>query len=95
MKPFLSKLSNLQFLELHNLGLLNCEVLKLETTNYLGKKNAPVKVEGNLMFSQRNNPYCDLLQENKIIDTFHLTKFFLSRRYNAGKMLTFDYCKIF
>ncbi len=25
-------------------------------------KNAPVKVEGNLMFSQRDNPYCDLLQ---------------------------------
>lgn len=25
-------------------------------------KKAPVKVEGNLMFSQRDNPYCDLLQ---------------------------------
>ncbi len=25
-------------------------------------KNAPVKDEGNLMFSQRNNPYCDLLR---------------------------------
>jgi hypothetical protein len=24
-------------------------------------KKAPVKDEGNLMFSQRNNPYCDLL----------------------------------
>jgi hypothetical protein len=40
------------------------------------KKNAPVEVEGNLMFSQRNNPYCDLLQENKIMNTFHSTKFF-------------------
>jgi hypothetical protein len=28
----------------------------------MGQKKAPVKVEGYLMFSQRNNPYCDLLQ---------------------------------
>lgn len=28
-----------------------------------GIKKAPVKVEGNLMFSQRDNPYCDLLQK--------------------------------
>ena len=27
----------------------------------LRKKKAPVKVEGNLMFTQRKNPYCDLL----------------------------------
>ncbi len=26
------------------------------------KKIPPIKDEGNLMFSQRNNPYCDLLQ---------------------------------
>ena len=25
-------------------------------------KKSPVKGRGNLMFSQRNNPYCDLLQ---------------------------------
>jgi hypothetical protein len=31
-----------------------------------GIKKAPVKVEGNLMFSQRNNPYCDLLSSAMI-----------------------------
>ncbi len=33
----------------------------LLVNNQMGNKKAPVKVEGNLMFSQRNNPYCDLL----------------------------------
>ena len=28
-------------------------------------KKAPVKVEGNLMFTQRNNPYCELLSSQK------------------------------
>ena len=27
-------------------------------------KKATVKDDGNLMFSQRNNPYCELLQKN-------------------------------
>ena len=27
-----------------------------------GHKKSPVKGRGNLMFSQRNNPYCELLQ---------------------------------
>jgi len=26
------------------------------------QKKSPVEGRGNLMFSQRNNPYCDLLQ---------------------------------
>lgn len=42
-------------------------------------KKAPVKVEGNLMFSQRNNPYCDLLSITKLIKEFKHTNF-LSRR---------------
>jgi hypothetical protein len=70
MYPFLSNLSNLHVLVLQNLGILNGEDLCLEAVCFLSKKNAPVKVEGNLMFSQRNNPYCDLLQKNKCIDTF-------------------------
>ena len=28
---------------------------------FLGIKKSPVEGRGNLMFSQRNNPYCDLL----------------------------------
>ena len=28
----------------------------------LPQKNPPLKDDGNLMFSQRNNPYCDLLE---------------------------------
>jgi len=35
----------------------------LLVNNQMGNKKAPVKVEGNLMFSQRNNPYCDLLSK--------------------------------
>jgi len=27
------------------------------------KKKPPLKVEGDLMFSQRNNPYCELLSK--------------------------------
>jgi hypothetical protein len=29
------------------------------------QKKSPVEGRGNLMFSQRNNPYCDLLQNCK------------------------------
>ncbi len=31
-------------------------------TRHRDKKKSPVKGRGNLMFSQRNNPYCDLLK---------------------------------
>ncbi len=42
------------------LGSLN--FANLVTCGHSLIKKSPVKVEGNLMFSQRNNPYCDLLQ---------------------------------
>ncbi len=48
------------------------------------KKNAPVKVEGNLMFSQRNNPYCDLLQDNKSKLTFLFAKNIFSPQIQCG-----------
>ena len=53
MYPFLSNLSNLHVLVLQNLGILNGEALCLEAVCFLSKKNAPVKVEGNLMFYYR------------------------------------------
>jgi GTP cyclohydrolase FolE2 len=48
---------------------------RLLTRNEENKK-APVKVEGNLMFSQRNNPYCDLLScgKSKIFSTLRKQK---------------------
>lgn len=39
-----------------------------------GNKKAPVKVEGNLMFTQRNNPYCDLLSEAKVNKKYQIKK---------------------
>jgi len=31
---------------------------------FICNKKATVKDDGNLMFSQRNNPYCELLKKN-------------------------------
>ena len=35
------------------------------------KKMPPIKDEGNLMFSQRNNPYCELLRIDCKVNEFY------------------------
>ena len=51
----------------------------------LPQKNPPLKDDGNLMFSQRNNPYCDLL-ENYVAN---LQIYFCKRKTFPGFFIIF------
>ena len=51
-------------------------------------KKPPIKDEGNLMFSQRNNPYCELLQFSfaKLLKLFYICKYIKKNTQNRMKM---------
>ncbi len=55
----------------------------------MGKKDEATEVAPNLMFSQRNNPYCDLLKISaaKLRFFYKSTKYFAENLYLWGKII--------